>query len=244
MTIELITPDWPAPSNVHAVSTTRIGGVSTAPYHALNLATHVGDEPDNINQNRQRLIEQLNLPEAPRWLNQTHGCTIADSDQWQLNMDADACISKTPKHVCTIMTADCLPVLICDTNAQFVAAVHAGWRGLAAGIIEKTLRRYHGKSSDLMVWLGPAIGPSQFEVGPEVVEAFCLQNKDAHSAFVQQDSEHYLADIYQLARQRIQAAGVTAIYGGEYCTVSDAHHFFSYRRDGVTGRMASMIWIR
>ncbi len=243
MAIDFITPDWPAPKAIKALCTTRLGGVSLVPYDALNLATHVGDDPNTVSTNRDILTEQALLPEAPRWLNQTHGTNVINSRDWQLDCDADASYSSNSNHVCTVMTADCLPVLICDKQASFVAAVHAGWRGLADGIIEKTISYYCANPSDLMIWLGPAIGPNQFEVGTDVYTIFTNQSPNAKSAFVQTDSTHYLADIYQLARLRIQQSGINAIYGGDKCTVSDATHFFSYRRDGICGRMASMIWI-
>jgi len=243
MSTAFITPDWPAPAAIKSLSTTRQGGVSNTPYDQLNLATHVGDSAAAVSSNRQGLIELARLPEAPRWLNQTHGTTVVNSLDWQLDMDADACYSTSANHVCTVMTADCLPVLICDKQARFVAAIHAGWRGLAAGIIEKTITHYHASPSELMVWLGPAIGPNQFEVGTDVYDIFTEQSTVAKHAFVQTDSSHYLADIYQLARLRIQQTGVDAIYGGNFCTASDPSLFFSYRRDNRCGRMASMIWI-
>lgn len=243
MTINFIIPDWPAPKAIKALSTTRLGGVSSAPYDALNLATHVGDDPLAVSTNRRILTEQAHLPEPPRWLNQIHGTNVINSRDWQLDSDADASYSLDSNHVCTVMTADCLPVLICDKQASFVAAVHAGWRGLADGIIEKTISYYQANSSDLMIWLGPAIGPNHFEVGKDVYSIFTHQSQNAKSAFVQTDETHYLADIYQLARLRIQQIGIDAIYGGDSCTVTDPTHFYSYRRDHVCGRMASMIWI-
>lgn len=243
MTVDFIIPDWPAPQAINALSTTRLGGVSRTPCDSLNLATHVGDDPSAVSTNRRILTEQAQLPEPPRWLNQTHGTNVINSRDWQLDSDADASYSLDFNHVCAVMTADCLPVLICDKQASFVAAVHAGWRGLADGIIEKTISYYKANRSDLMVWLGPAIGPDHFEVGTDVYTIFTQQSAITKNAFVQTDSTHYLADIYQLARLRIQQTGVNAIYGGDKCTFSDATHFFSYRRDGVCGRMASMIWI-
>ncbi|MDT8371670.1 MAG: peptidoglycan editing factor PgeF [Gammaproteobacteria bacterium] len=243
MTVDFIIPDWPAPKAIKALSTTRLGGVSSVPYDSLNLATHVGDNPSTVSTNRHILTEQAHLPEPPRWLNQTHGTAVINSRDWQLDCDADACYSLDFNHVCTVMTADCLPVLICDKQAGFIAAAHAGWRGLADGIIEKIIAHYQAAPSDLMVWLGPAISPNHFEVGTDMYDIFTTQSAIAKNAFVQTDSTHYLADIYHLARLRIQQMGVNAIYGGDSCTVSDAARFFSYRRDGVCGRMASMIWI-
>jgi len=238
----MIYPDWPAPDNIKAISTTRQGGFSLPPYDSLNLGDHVGDELHTVNQNRKLLL-QSGLPESPRWLKQVHGTTISLASSWQQGDEADAIVSNDINQVCSIMTADCLPILLCNQQGNQVAAIHAGWRSLAAGIIEKTLTHFNCPSQDIMAWLGPAIGPTQFEVGRDVFAEFSAQSIRAHLAFQQTDSDHYLADIYLLAKQQLNAVGVTAIYGGEHCTVSDSSRFFSYRRDGITGRMASMIWI-
>jgi len=239
----LIFPDWPAPETIKALSTKRRGGFSLPPYDDFNLGTHVGDEPNTVIKNRGYLVDIAQLPESPRWLNQIHGTRVINSNDWQLNMDADAIISQQNNHICTIMTADCLPLLLCNKQGDTVAAIHAGWRGLAAGIIEKTIAEFRCAPQDILVWLGPAIGPTQFEVGPDVYQTFTRHSAKAIQAFQQTDATHYLADIYLLARQRLIALGVSAIFGGDLCTASDKQHFFSYRRDNVTGRMASMIWI-
>ncbi|RKZ85578.1 MAG: peptidoglycan editing factor PgeF [Gammaproteobacteria bacterium] len=250
----LIYPDWPAPDNIKAISTTRIGGLSLPPYDGLNLAHHVGDNPDTVNKNRVYLNELADLPESPRWLNQIHETRVLDSHDWKLNIQADAMISNSLNHICAVMTADCLPVLLCTKQGDTVAAIHAGWCGLAAGIIEKTIHKFSCTPQNIMVWLGPAIGASQFEVGTDVYQLFTQNTPEAEQAFThnypmakqafqQTGSPHYLANIYLLAKQHLNKLGITAIYGGDYCTVTDKKRFFSYRRDGITGRMASMIWI-
>jgi polyphenol oxidase len=239
----LILLDWPAPESIKALSTTRLGGFSLPPYDGFNLGTHVGDEANTVIKNRNYLVELAQLPESPRWLNQIHGTQVINSNNWQLNMNADAIISQQNNHICTIMTADCLPLLLCNKQGNTVAAIHAGWRGLAAGIIEKTIAEFRCDPHDILVWLGPAIGPTQFEVGTDVYRIFTQHSAHAIQAFQQTDATHYLADIYLLAKQRLIALGVNAIFGGDLCTASDPQHFFSYRRDNVTGRMASMIWI-
>jgi len=239
----MIVPDWPAPDNIKAMSTTRQGGFSLPPYDGLNLGDHVGDDINTVKKNRASLAQQANLPESPRWLKQVHGTTVSLAANWQLDDKADAIVSNHANQVCAIMTADCLPILLCNQKGDQVAAIHAGWRGLAAGIIEKTLTQFNCPASDIIAWLGPAIGPTQFEVGPDVFSEFTTQSAHAELAFQQTDSEHYLADIYLLARQRLNDFGVKALYGGDLCTVTDSTRFFSYRRDGITGRMASMIWI-
>lgn len=243
MTIELLTPEWPAPCSVRACSTTRVGGVSAAPYDSLNLGAHVGDLPESVQENRQRLVEGAGLPAMPQWLEQVHGTDVAHLPLRSLaTVAADAAYTDRPGAVCAVMTADCLPVLFCADAGHEVAAAHAGWRGLCGGVLEETLRRFHAPASQIMAWLGPAIGPQAFEVGPEVREAFMAQHVDAAQAFIPHGGK-YLADIYALARLRLQAQGVTRIYGGEACTVSEPSKFFSYRRDGSTGRMASLIWL-
>lgn len=239
-----IIPDWPAPDNIRAFSSTRDGGFSQAPFDNLNLGDHVGDDSHLVTKNRLKLSQLIQTPEEPRWLKQVHGIHVLDSGDWQLGSEADAIFSQHVNHVCTIMTADCLPILLCNQQGDTVAAIHAGWRSLAAGIIEKTLARFHCKAETVIAWLGPAIGPSQFEVGHDVYDTFCQHSPSARQAFKASDSSHYLADIYQLATQRLNSHGVNAIYGGDLCTVSDEQQFFSYRRDGKTGRMATLIWIQ
>lgn len=240
---EFIIPNWPAPDAVNAYSTTRRGGASLPPFDSFNFGTHVGDNMDAVAQNRQHLIHALSLPSSPHWLNQVHGTQVIHTDQWESGCDADACYSKQIEQVCTIMTADCLPVLFCDKSGTQVAAAHAGWRGLLNGVLEQTLAQFTGPKANIMAWLGPAIGPEQFEVGNAVFEAFAQQNNDNNDAFTRIDADHLLANIYALAIKRLHRAGVTAIYGGDRCTVTEQQSFFSYRRDGRTGRMASLIWI-
>ncbi len=240
---EWIEPDWPAPAQVRTAITTRQGGVSVGPYHSLNLADHVGDAPDAVGRNRERLREVLRLPSEPLWLEQVHGCDVAEADGSEASCRADAATSTRPGKICAVLTADCLPLLLCNRKGTRVAAVHAGWRGLAAGVIESTLKRFEDEPSELLVWLGPAIGPDAFEVGPEVREAFLASHTDDEACFVANHPGHWLADIYQLARNRLRRAGVGYVGGGDYCTVSEPELFFSYRRDGVTGRMASLIWL-
>lgn len=239
----LIIPDWPAADNVRAISTTRLGGESISPYDSLNLGTHVGDTPAAVSRNRDILLQQAALPASPMWLNQVHGTDIVIANEWHDNVEADAIYSQQADQVCAIMTADCLPVLFTDKQGTQVAAAHAGWRGLLAGVLENTIKQFHGKREDILVWLGPAIGPQQFEVGQEVYDAFTHHSLRAEDAFVATDTEHYLANIYQLAKQRLWASGIEHISGGDFCTVTEQQRFFSYRRDGVTGRMASLIWI-
>ncbi len=239
----LVRPAWPAPGNVNALVSTRLGGVSPAAYNSLNLGDHVDDQPENVAANRQLLINIADLPDTPLWLRQTHSTQVIDSHHWQKDIEADAIISTETNRVCAVMTADCLPVLLCDKQGRQVAAIHAGWRGLCDGIIEKTVAQLVGPPSDLLAWLGPAIGPAKFEVGEEVRGAFIAHSAQATAAFQVGKPGHYLADIYQLASQRLNASGIRQIYGGDFCTVSQPEKFFSYRRDGVTGRMASLIWL-
>jgi len=239
----IIIPDWPAPDNIRAFSTTRESGFSQDPFDSLNLGDHVGDDVTRVAQNREKLIYTIQAPESPRWLKQVHGHHIVDSCDWKLNIEADAIFSQQNNHVCTIMTADCLPILLCNQHGDAVAAIHAGWRSLALGIIEKTVRKFHCEPDTIFAWLGPAIGSSQFEVGQDVYDAFCRHSPQANNAFKATNNSHYLADIYQLARQKLAAQGVSSIYGGDFCTFSDEQQFFSYRRDGKTGRMATLIWI-
>ena len=234
-------PDWPAPENVKSLQTTRTGGVSNAPYDSLNLGSHVGDAPLAVARNRM-LLEPL-LPSEPVWLQQVHGTTVADAAQADCWPAADACISSQAGAVCVAMTADCLPVLLCDERGSVVAAAHAGWRGLCDGVIEQTVRAMHVPSDTLMAWLGPAIGAQAFEVGEEVRAAFIARQPQAAAAFISGTPDKWLADIYQLARLRLNALGIIRIYGGGLCTYTDSARFFSYRRDGVTGRMGSFIWL-
>ena len=244
--MDLILPDWPAPTNVCAAQSTRAGGVSPAPFNSLNLGTHVGDKPLWVQTNRERLAACLNLPSEPVWLEQVHGTRVLSLPANTDNLTADAVVTRTPGQVCAVMTADCLPVLFCDQAGTVVAAAHAGWRGLASGVLEATLQAMAVNPATVLAWMGPAIGPAAFEVGGEVRDAFISHSPLAADAFVAHgdpSDNKWLANIYHLARLRLAAAGVTHIYGGEYCTYTDAQRFFSYRRDRETGRMASLIWL-
>jgi YfiH family protein len=239
----VIYPDWPASPRVHAVSTTRRGGVSSGPYTAFNLADHVGDDPEAVRNNRSALRQSLGLTDEPAWLSQVHGNRVVDAATIHMPVKADASFSGRAATVCAVLTADCLPVLFCDRQATRVAAAHAGWRGLAAGVLENAVRALGIPPSELMAWLGPAIGSQAFEVGDEVYRAFIEQHQQAVDAFTVRSNGHWLADLYQLARIRLQVVGVTAIYGGDFCTYTERERFYSYRRDGITGRMASLIWL-
>lgn len=224
--------------------TTRDGGVSPPPYDSLNLGAHVGDSVERVERNREIVSQRLSLPNRPKWLNQTHSTTVVSSTD--AVCEGDACFTDRDGEVCVVMTADCLPLLVCNRQGTEVAAIHAGWRGLYAGVIESTINRLNSNPAELMVWLGAAIGPQQFEVGEEVRMQFVEKDAATSQAFTPSDrAGHWLADIYLLARVRLKRLGVhgSDIYGGGLCTYSDAQQFFSYRRDGVTGRMAALIWM-
>ncbi len=244
--VHVLPAQWPSLPGVHAFTTLRGGGVSQPPFAGLNLRDGQGDDPLAVRQNRA-LLRKL-LPADPVPLNQVHGVAVWDADAPRASGEpptADAAVTTRRNTVLEIQTADCLPVLIADTQGRAVGAAHAGWRGLASGVIEATLDALQARVPDgqWQVWLGPAIGPQAFEVGAEVREAFVAQNPAAAGAFQPGAPDKFLADIYLLARQRLAARGVSAVYGGGLCTVSDAQRFFSYRRDRVTGRMASLIWL-
>jgi YfiH family protein len=242
--MQLLRPDWAAPPSVKAVSTTRQGGVSQGVHASLNLAGHVGDDPRSVQSNRQRLLEQAGIPAEPVWLNQVHGTTVITVDESSsASFAADATVTFGPRAVCVVMTADCLPVLLCDEGGTVVAAAHAGWRGLASGVLEAVVASMNRPGERLMAWLGPAIGREHFEVGPEVRARFCEAAPEAARAFRSSPGGRWLADLALLAQQRLNALGIRRVTGGEYCTVADSDRFFSYRRDGVTGRMASLIWL-
>lgn len=242
--MDWIEPDWPAPPLVRAACTTRRGGVSRGPYASWNLGDHVGDDPQAVAANRARLRERLGLPAEPRWLRQVHGCVVAESPVGPDVCEADAAVAFGPGQVCAVLTADCLPLLFCDRAATRVAAVHAGWRGLAAGVIEAAVARLAVAPEELLCWLGPAIGRDAFEVGEEVRHAFNAQGPSgAEAAFRPSSGGRWLADLYALAELRLRALGVPRVWGGGLCTYTDAERFFSYRRDGTTGRMASLVWI-
>lgn len=239
---ELIRPDWPAPANVHGLATTRSGGCSAGAWAGLNLGAHTGDDRDAVERNRAVLREQAALPAAPHWLNQVHGNAVVTLPTASLTPTADASCSAIADTVCAVLTADCLPVLFCNRAGSWVAAAHAGWRGLCDGVLEQTVAAYPGKSAELLAWFGPAIGPSAFEVGPEVCAAFVAHDGAAAAAFQVGHGDRFYANLYLLARQRLQAAGVTAIYGGGLCTFTEPARFYSYRRDKQTGRQATLIW--
>jgi len=239
-----IVPDWPVAERIGAVITTRSGGVSSSPFDGLNLADHVGDDMAVVARNRAQLTAALGITSEPLWLNQVHGCQVVEVGSDNPGCTADAATANFPGQVCAVLTADCLPLLLCNRDGTRVAAIHAGWRGLAGGVIEATLERFSEPGTDLLAWLGPAIGPEKFEVGDEVRDLFLASNAADAASFRPLRSGKWLADIYQLARNRLQMANLGFVGGGDYCTVSDPERFFSYRRDGVTGRIASLIWIR
>lgn len=238
---DLLVPDWPVPANVRALQTTRRGGFSPAPWDSFNLGDHVGDDAGRVAANRAEL--RRDLPAEPCWLQQVHGVHAVDAAKTANLPTADASFSHRAGTVCAVMTADCLPVLFCDRAGTVVAAAHAGWRGLQAGVLEATLAAMAVPAGEILAWLGPAIGADAFEVGDEVRAAFVAHDPLAAAAFKPHAAGKWLADIYLLARQRLQAAGVASISGGDFCTVNAPESFFSYRRDGVTGRMASLIWL-
>jgi len=238
---DLIFPDWPAPANVKSLQTTRNGGLSVAPYHSLNLGGHVSDDAMTVAANRQLLNPYV--PSEPLWLEQVHGLTVVNAATASCLPQADASYTDHKGAVCAVMTADCLPVLLCDAAGTEVAAVHAGWKGLLDGVIEASVKTMKSPPQHLLAWLGPAIGPGAFEVGDDVRNAYIQHDAKAAEAFVKHGEGKWLGDIYQLARQRLNKLGVTQIYGGGLCTYSDEARFFSFRRDGVTGRMATLIWL-
>jgi len=239
-----IKPEWPAPARVKALTTSRIGGVSQTDFSSLNIATHVGDKVCAVDANRKIVCNSLNLPAKPQWLEQVHGKELVYLDGIDTSriIKADAAFTHNTGVVCTVMTADCLPVLLCKQDGTAVAAIHAGWRGLLAGIIEKTVAKIT-EPEILLAWLGPAIGPGRFEVGVEVKDAFVDKSVVMQQAFRQIAPQHYLADLYALARMVLIQQGVKMIYGGEHCTYNEKDKFYSYRRQPKTGRMASLIWL-
>ena len=238
---EFILPDWPAPAGVRALSTTRDGGVSSPPWQSFNLGDHVGDDPRAVAANRSTLRREL--PAEPLWLNQVHGTRCVDAARALPGAQADASFTRQQGVVCAVLTADCLPVLLCDERAMVVGIAHAGWRGLAAGVIETTVAAMGEPGERLMAWLGPAIGPQAFEVGSEVRDLFLAGDAEAADAFAAAAGGKWLCDIYGLARRRLHALGIRRVAGADFCTVNDARRWFSYRRDGVTGRMASLVWL-
>ncbi len=238
-----LVPDWPAPATIRARVSTRIGSLSCGPYAGFNVATHVGDDPERVAACRAQLATELGWTRPAQWLEQVHGTDLVEALADSHVPEADACFSREPGQPCVVMTADCLPVLFTCRDGTQVAAAHAGWRGLCQGVLEATLASFACSPDEVLVWLGPAIGPEQFEVGNEVRAAFIAAHAQAYTAFRPSErAGHWLADLYQLARLRLARAGCHAVYGGGFCTYRQSDLFYSYRRTPVTGRMASMIW--
>jgi len=237
--------DWPAPHGVRALSTLRgdaQSGASQAPYGCFNLGDHVGDDPAAVAENRRRLNVAAGLPSEPYWLSQVHGISVADLDLPAAPDPADAAITRGSAKVCAILTADCLPILFASDSGDTVAAAHAGWRGLAAGVIEATVHAMGSAPGGVVAWLGPAIGPEHFEVGAEVREVFLAADPESGEAFEPNARGRFMADLNVLARRRLQRLGVSRIYGGGECTFTEAARYYSHRRDGITGRQATLIW--
>lgn len=250
MTRPFTKPDWPAPPGVFALSTLRWGGASQPPYDSFNLGAHVGDATNLVAQNRSSLAEVLPAGSQIQWLQQVHGKDVVEALGAGFEASADACFSRRQGVACAVLTADCLPVLLCSERSDVVAAAHGGWRGLCNGVLEAVVSRLQTDPGQIMAWLGPAIGPRAFEVGPEVREQFLAgagpQRADLSACFTPSAGRegHFFADLYALARQRLAALGVRRVYGGGECTYSDSRQYFSYRRDGQTGRMATLILLK
>lgn len=242
--MSFITPQWPAPAGVKAYFTTRSGGVSEKPYDSFNLGTHVEDSLEHVLQNRRILQETLHLSSEPVWLNQVHSNRVIRlSAEFPKTVEnADAAYTTEKNKICTVLTADCLPVLLCNKEGTEIAAVHGGWRGLASNIISKALLEFNCAPENILAWLGPAIGPEAFELGIEVKEQFCAINPLYEKAFREQNTLKCLGDIYEIARIQLALCGVTQVYGGDFCTYKEKDRFFSFRREKTTGRMAAMIW--
>ena len=240
-----IVPDWPAPARVRAFSSTRAGGASGGPWRSFNLAGHVADDPEAVRRNRARLRSGLGLPEEPRWLTQRHTDQVAEAHAGAAaaGEPADGMVARAPGLVCAVLAADCLPVLLCDRAGAVVAAVHAGWRGTAAGVVEAGVCATGVSPAALLAWLGPAIGPERYEVGAVVRDAALAGDPGAHDAFRPAGPGRWRADLERLVRRRLARAGVGSVHGGGFCTASDPRRFFSHRRDGTTGRMATLVWI-
>lgn len=242
--LQLIEADWPAPKNVRAVATTRTGGVSVGPYASLNLGAHVGDDANAVRENRQRLRSTLGLSREPLWLNQVHGTAVVEALPHEAPPTADASFSRSAGHACAVLTADCLPVLFCDRDGTRVAAAHAGWRGLAGGVLESALRAMSVAPDRVLAWLGPAIEQDMFEVGAEVREQFVARSADNARAFEVNARGRWQADLYDLARRELARLGVAQVFGGGFRCYADRDRFYSYRRDGTTGRMATLVWMK
>lgn len=242
--LDLIEADWPAPPNVRAVATTRAGGVSVGAYATLNLGSHVGDDARAVAENRLRLRTALALEQQPAWLNQVHGTAVVEATSRAAPPTADASFARSRGHACIVLTADCLPVLLCDREGTRVAAAHAGWRGLAGGVVESALRAMSVAPDRVLAWLGPAIEQDMFEVGPEVREQFVAKAADNAAAFQANARGRWQADLYDLARRELVRLGVTQVFGGGFRCYGDRDRFFSFRRDGTTGRMATLVWMK
>lgn len=240
---EFIYPDWSAPATVKALTTTRVGGYSKPPFDSFNLSMRAGDDTENVKRNRALLAKSADLPSEPVWLQQKHGNNVVDAFRAQRYTEADGSYTDQPSVVCAVLTADCCPVFLCDRQGSRVAVLHAGWRGLARGVVEEGVRQMGVPESEVTAWLGPAIGPTAFEVGDDVYNVFVEQDLGTAEAFAKKENGHWLADIYALATRCLNAVGVENISGGTHCTVSDRGRFFSYRRDRVCGHMASLIWL-
>jgi YfiH family protein len=242
--LDLIEADWPAPPNVRAVATTRAGGVSVGAFASLNLGSHVGDDAHAVSENRLRLRTALELPRDPAWLNQVHGHAVVEATSRDAPPTADASFSRSPGQACVVLTADCLPVLLCDRDGTRVAAAHAGWRGLAGGVVESALRAMAVAPDRVLAWLGPAIEQDMFEVGPEVRDRFVARSADNAGAFKPNERGRWQADLYDLARRELARLGVTQVFGGGLRCYADRDRFYSYRRDGKTGRLATLVWMK
>lgn len=245
--LPVVQPNWQAPSNIKAFTTTRLGGTSTKPFDSFNLGLSVGEDRDTAIRNRSHLTQSLKLPEPPRWVSQTHSTIVQDVSQMEAICEADATFTTETNQVCAILTADCLPILLTNQQGSFVAAIHAGWRGLLNGILENTLQASSHVDDSTIAWLAPAISQKAFEVGPEVKEAFLDSDPDNVAFFINsQRPNHFFADLFGIARNKLEKFGLPKhhISGGDYCTYSDIKHFYSYRRDGKnSGRQATLIWI-
>jgi purine-nucleoside/S-methyl-5'-thioadenosine phosphorylase / adenosine deaminase len=241
--LETITPNWPVPARVRAAFTLRVGGVSAPPFDSLNLGAHVDDVLDAVKENRRRVRDGLQLPAEPAWLRQVHGINVADLDVSEPQDAADAAVARRGGRVCVIQVADCMPVLFAASDGSAIGAAHAGWRGLAAGVLEETIRELGIPPAQLLAWLGPAIGPAHFEVGDDVRSAFVAGDRQSAMAFTANARGRWQCDLYALARRRLAALDVSAIFGGNWCTYGDPARFFSFRRDGQCGRMAALIWL-
>jgi YfiH family protein len=240
---QFLVPDWPAPAHVHAACSLRAGGFSQGAYAGFNLGAHVGDDAHNVSENRRLLMEALSLPRQPLWLNQVHGADVVRCDGLSVSPQGDAAYSDEGGQVCAVLTADCLPVLFCNRAGTRIAAAHAGWRGLAAGVLEAAVYALQCPAEDVLAWMGPAIGPDAFEVGDEVRQIFLQKDASCRTCFLPSPADRWLADIYGLARLALKNCGVAAVYGGNFCTYQVSARFFSFRRVRDTGRMASLIWL-